>query len=89
MAANTETYYVLLDEVEQAYVGTKFLGTGYRESGRPLREKVAFYGDFTDHGVVAFNSPEAADNWLAPDGGYDRSRATLVRVTVEYTAEAV
>jgi hypothetical protein len=89
MSADTEVFYVLLDEVEQAWVGTQFVGTSVREDGTPVLERVAFFGDYTDDGVVRFKSPEAADNWLAPSGGYERSRATLVRVTVEYTAEAV
>lgn len=84
-----EIFYVLFDEIKLKWVGTEFLGTSVRESGKPVRETVAYFEDYTKEGVVRFNSPEAADNWLAPDGGYDRSRATLVRVTVEYTAEAV
>jgi hypothetical protein len=87
--SESEAFFVLFDEVEEAFVGTQFLGTGYREQGLPLRERVAFYSDYTDRGVVRFNSQEAADNWLAPDEGYDCSRATLIRVTVQYTAEAV
>lgn len=89
MEANTETYYVLFDEDKGAYVGTEFLGSSFREGGVPIRERISFFQDYTDLGVVHFKSPEGANNWLAPTGGYDRSRATLIRVTVEYTAEAV
>jgi hypothetical protein len=87
--SDSEVFYTLFDEVEQGFVGVKFLGTGNRENGQPRREKIDYYGDYTDRHVVTFSSPEAADKWLAPDGGYDRSRATLVRVTVKYAAEAV
>lgn len=86
---DSEVFFTLFDEHAQGFVGTKFLGVNSREEGIPVRETIHFYGDYTDRGVVRFSSPEAANNWLAPDGGYDRSRATLVRVLVEYTAEAV
>lgn len=89
---NTETFYVLFDEVEQGYVGTALLTTWVTDdanTSHPIRETIVTLPDYQDHRVVRFNSPEAANNWLAPGEGYDRSRATLVRVLVEYTAEAV
>lgn len=88
---NTETFYVLFDEPEQGFVGTDLLGIWATDPGssHPVREEVTYLPDYNDHRVVRFNSPEAANNWLAPGGGYERSRATLILVLVEYTAEAV
>lgn len=86
---DTKTFYVLFDEIEGGYVGTRFLGSSHRELLAPLRERIEYYPDYTDFRVVRFNSEVAANNWFAPNEGYDRSRATLVRVAVTYAAEAV
>lgn len=86
---NSDVFYVLFDETEERYVGATYVGASYREHGTPVPERVSFHGDYLDHGVVRFASPEAARAWLAPAPGYDGKNATLIRVEAQYTAEAV
>lgn len=89
MANSVNSFYVWYDEGNEGYAGIEFLGPSYREDGEVVRERVAFYDRIMDHRVVTFKSEEAARNWLAPSGGYDQDNATLVKVSVNYTAEAV